>query len=269
MLDAGSDANSEMDEDVHASLICPSALSCFLSSLPCACPLWLCSCTIIDQNTQAAVMLFGEYHGSITKPGIQFMNPCGTQLIKISTQRQTHDLQNMKVTDSKGSPILVSGNVVYRLFSAKKAAVDTLDTDTYITQQAAMVLRKVCSRYPYESATGGSLRSAGGDHSVSADLKKSLQEVVHDAGVEVLRFELTDLAYAPEIAAAMLQKQQAEAMIEARQLVVQSAVEIASGAIKRMKEMGHGITPAGEERIIGNLLTVICSDKGSQVTVPC
>lgn len=266
-----SDAESEdeMDIDVQANLCCPHPLSNILSV--CCLPAWLTSIRIIEQNEQAAVMCWGEYRGSLLQPGLQIINPCGVELRKISTQKQTHDIQNLKCADSRGSPIFVSGNVVYRVYSAKKATVDVKNAVQYLHQQAPMVLRKVCARYPYESTTGPSLRGGRGsmeDHVVGDQLRIDLQAVVHDAGLEVIKCDLTDLSYAPEIAAAMLQRQQAEAMIEARELVVQSAVDIASAAIKRMKERGHQLTPQGEERIICNLLTVICGDRGVQTTIP-
>lgn len=213
----------------------------------------------------------GRGRRSILHPGLQVINPCGVELRKVSTARQTLDIQDLKCTDSKGSPILVSGNVVFRVYSAKKAAVDVTDARTYLQEQAPMTLRRVCGKFPYESTTGPSLRGGHGsmeDHIVGNELRKELQSVVHDAGLEIIKCDLTDLSYAPEIAAAMLQKQQAEAMIEARELVVQSAVDISSAAIRRMRENGHQLTAQGEERIIGNLLTVICGDRGVQTTMP-
>jgi len=264
------DEDSEMDEDNQANLLCPHPLSATLSIL--CLPAWLSSIRTIEQNEQAAVMCWGEYRGSILQPGLQIINPCGVELRKVSTARKTLDIQNLKCTDAKGSPIFVSGNIVFRIYSAKKAAVDVQDATRYVHEQAPMVLRKVCAKYPYESTSGPSLRGGGpqtmDDHAVSNELKRELQAVVHDAGIEVFKIDLTDLSYAPEIAAAMLQKQQAEAMIEARELVVQSAVDISSAAIRRMREKGHTLTPQGEERIIGNLLTVICGDRGAQVTLP-
>jgi len=154
-------------------------------------------------------------------------------------------------------------------------------SDSRQRQLDLQVLRRVCARFPYESAVGPSLRgtrvvgSPGApgqeqmdDHTVADELRATLERDLAEAGVEVIKFELTDLSYAPEIAASMLQKQQAEAMVLARQVVVQSAVQISHDAIVRMKELGHQITPQGEEKIINNLLTVICSDRGSQPVVP-
>eukprot|EP00933_Yihiella_yeosuensis_P030766 TRINITY_DN24345_c0_g1_i1.p1 TRINITY_DN24345_c0_g1~~TRINITY_DN24345_c0_g1_i1.p1 ORF type:complete len:307 (+),score=52.58 TRINITY_DN24345_c0_g1_i1:107-922(+) len=265
----GSDSEGHED-DVQANLLCPSPLSTVLSITPCCLPFWICSCQTINVNEQAAVISWGEYVGSISTPGLQIVNPVGVEFRKISTAKKALDLKDLKCTDGRGNPVLVSGNAIYRLCSAKKATVDIENVESYISEQAPMVLRRVCACYPYESKTGPSLRGHNGadeDHTVSIQLRKALQETLWDAGAEVLKFDLTDLSYAPEIASSMLQRQQAEAMVEARQMVVQSAVQISSNAINQMKKLGHQISPQGEERIISNLLTVICSDKGAQPTV--
>lgn len=259
-------SEASVDEDVQANLMCPSALSCCLS---CVCPCaWLGGFKTIQQNEHAAVMAWGQYVGSITQPGLTCINPCGIELRVASTARASLNLQDMKCCDAKGNPILVSGNVIYRIYSVKKAMVDMQNVNLYISEQAPMVLRKVCSHFPFDSSTGPSLRGRGTpDNSVGAMLRKELQTILNDSGVEVLKCDLTDISYAPEIAASMLQKQQAEAMVEARELIVQSAVDIACSAIERMKQKGHQLTREGEERILGNLLTVICSDKGAQPTI--
>jgi regulator of protease activity HflC (stomatin/prohibitin superfamily) len=262
---------AQAEHDVQANLLCPHPISCLLSSIPCIWPVWCCSCKVINQNEHAAVMSWGKYVGSITSPGIQIINPIGVELRKVSTQRKAIDIKDLKCTDGKGNPIFVSGNIIYRITSAKKAMVDIQNVDRYIVEQSPMVLRRICASHPYESQSGPSLRGHNGtdeDHTVSDALRSHLQHALIDAGVEVLQFQLTDLSYAPEIAAAMLQRQQAEAMVEARQVIVQSAVQIASDAISRMKQLGHANSPAGEERIISNILTVICSERGSQPVLP-
>jgi len=265
--DAASESADVIDDDVKANLVCPSALSAVLSILcPCA---WLCSIRTIQQNEQAAVMAWGQYAGSIMKPGLTIINPCGIELRKASTARTSLDLKDVRCSDAKGNPIIVSGNVIYKIYSVKKAKVDIQNIEQYISEQGPMVLRKVCSLFPFDSSSGPSLRGGGtAGNYVGAVLRKEFQTVLHDSGIEVLKFDLSDIYYAAEIAAAMLQKQQAEAMVEARELIVQSAVDIASSPILRMKAKGHQLSAQGEERILGNLLTVICSDKGVQTTMP-
>lgn len=251
--------NSALDSDVDASLCCPHPLSCVLSSI-CFCS-WLGSIKTIDQNQSAAVMVWGEYKGSITTPGMKVLNPIGTELRTVSTARQTKDIQELKVVDAKGNPIMISGNVAFQVYSVKKACVDTINADQYLRQQAPMVLRKVASQFAYDE-----LRTDASGN-VKQALKSALQAAVADAGVEILHFDLTDLSYAQEIAQAMLVKQQAEAMIEARRLITSSAVTIACDAADQVKKMGHEISKETEDQLIKNVLTVICSHNGVTPTM--
>lgn len=249
----------QLDNDVEANLCCPSPISCCVSAA-CFCT-WLSSIKTVQQNQNAAVMVWGRYVGSVTDPGMKIVNPIGTELRTVSTARQSMMIQELKVVDAKGNPIMISGNIAYQIYSAKKARVDVLCADTYVRQQAPMILRKVASQYSYDD-----LRS---DHSgqVEAALRRTLQQGVADAGVQVLQFDLTDLSYAPEIAQAMLVKQQAEAMIEARRLITASAVTIACDAAKQVKTMGHELSKETEEQLIKNVLTVICSHNGVTPTM--
>jgi len=250
---------TSLDEDVQANLCCPHALSCLLSTI--CFPTWLCSIKTIQQNEHAAVLVWGKYVGSVTEPGMTVINPIGTELRKVSTARQTMDVQELKVVDSRGNPIMISGNIAYQVYSVKKSRVDTVDAYSYVHQQAPMSLRKVASRYTYDD-----LRT---DQSgaVEAALRHSIQAAVADAGVKIMKFDLTDLSYAPEIAQSMLVKQQAEAMIEARRLITASAVTIACDAAKQVKSMGHELSQETEEQLIKNVLTVICSHNGVTPTM--
>lgn len=253
------DSSAALDTDVQAGLCCPTPLSCCLSTC-CFCS-WLGALKTVQQNQNAAVMVWGKYVGSITEPGIKIVNPIGTELRTVSTARQTMQIQELKVVDAKGNPIMISGNIAYQIYSVKKARVDTMDADLYVRQQAPMALRKIASQHTYDD-----LRT---DHSgaVEAALRNLLQKCVADAGVRVLQFDLTDLSYAAEIAQSMLVKQQAEAMIEARRLITASAVTIACDAAKQVKTMGHELSKETEEQLIKNVLTVICSHNGVTPTV--
>jgi len=249
----------ELDNDVEANLCCPTGLSCCLSAV-CFCS-WLGSIKTINEKEHAAVLVWGKYVGSVTEPGMKIMNPIGTELRKVSTARQIMKLKELKVVDSKGNPIMISGNIAYQIYSVKKSRVDVADAYSYIHEQAPMILREVASKYSYDELCT--------DHSgqVQAGLRDSLQVAVTDAGVKVLQFDLTDLSYAPEIAQSMLVKQQAEAMIEARRLITASAVSIACDAAKQVKTMGHELSKETEDALIKNVLTVICSHNGVTPTL--
>eukprot|EP00927_Polykrikos_kofoidii_P047003 TRINITY_DN41098_c0_g1_i1.p1 TRINITY_DN41098_c0_g1~~TRINITY_DN41098_c0_g1_i1.p1 ORF type:complete len:292 (-),score=54.24 TRINITY_DN41098_c0_g1_i1:347-1222(-) len=258
--------DSELEQDVRGNLLCPDGKSCLLSLL--ALPVWMSGLKIIEQKHHAVVFVWGSYVGTLVDPGCHCVNPCGTTLKNVSTAKKTIDIKDIKVADSMGNPVCVSGNVAYQVYSAKKALVDVENVFQFVSQQAPMVLRRISSKYPYDKGSGPCLCGRDGDETVSEDLRRTMQEQVSEVGVQVLQFEITDISYAPEIAAAMLRKQQAEAMIEARQALVQSAVDISSTAIRRMKDLGHQMTTKGEERIVKNLLAVMCSDKSVQPTIP-
>lgn len=248
-----------LDADVQANLCCPSPLSCCLSAV--IFPSWLGAIKTIQQNQSAAVLVWGKYVGSITEPGIKILNPIGTELRTVSTARQTMAIQELKVVDVKGNPIMISGNLAYQIYSVKKARVDVVDANLYLRQQAPMILRKVASQYSYDALRTDSTGQ------VEAALRAGLQTAVADAGVQVLQFDLTDLSYAQEIAQSMLVKQQAEAMIEARRLITASAVTIACEAVGQVKERGHELSKETEGQLIKNVLTVICSHNGVTPTM--
>jgi len=250
---------AHLDEDVEANLCCPNGLSCVLSTI-CFCS-WIGGLKTIEQNEHAAVMVWGKYVGSITEPGMKIINPVGTELRRVSTARQTMDVQELKVVDARGNPIMISGNIAYQVYSVKKSRVDVVDAYSYVHRQAPMILRKVASRHSYDDLRAdltGQVQDA---------LKNSLQAVVADAGVKITQFDLTDLSYAPEIAQSMLVKQQAEAMIEARRLITGSAVTIACDAAKQVKTLGHELSKETEDQLIKNVLTVICSHQGVTPTM--
>jgi regulator of protease activity HflC (stomatin/prohibitin superfamily) len=235
--------DGDLQDDVQANLCCPHPLSCVASTI--CFPCWLCSIKTFDQNEQAAVLVFGEYVGSINQPGIHIVNPCGVDLRRIDTQRKTIDVRDVHVTDQGGNPILISGNVAYKLYSAKKAKVDTNNPEEFMKDQAPMILRKVASRFTYDELRGDA---------VGPMLSDQLQGAVMTAGVHVLKFELTDLKYDPQIAQAMLAKQQATVQVDAKRAVVTGAAETASLTVKRLKEMGHNLTPEREQQLIHDLL---------------
>jgi regulator of protease activity HflC (stomatin/prohibitin superfamily) len=200
---------------------------------------------MFDQNEQAAVLVWGKYVGSIKEPGIHIVNPCGVDLRRVSTMRKTLDVRDVSVTDHDGNPVFMSGNVAYRIYSAKKSQVDTQRPEQYISDQAPMVLRKVGSRMSYDQLRGEGTSSA---------LCSELQVAVGEAGVQVLKFQLTDLRYSPDIAKAMLGRQQAEVQVESKRKIVMGAAETASGTVSRLKQLGHNFSPENEQRLIHDLL---------------
>merc|ERR1740121_1258565 len=177
------------------------------------------------------------------------------------------ELKDIKVVDQRGNPVIISGVITYRNTSAFKACVEVENPWLFIMQQGTTVLKQVASRYPYSANPGQpSLQSecAG----ISSELVRVLQEKTTVAGTQVLSFELVDLAYAPEIAQSMLVKQQAEALVDARRLIVGAAVDIVQQAVSQLEAKGSNLSDQAKERITSNLLSVICSHSPASTVIP-
>merc|ERR1719158_955359 len=204
-----------------AAFCCPSFLSLALSLV---CPFsWLGSCRVVNEREGALLLTWGKFTSVVKEPGCYVLNPCGTTLSKVSTKQQTTDLPNVKLLDLKGNPVVVSGVVFWQIEGIKASVLNVQNVYQYVNTTAMATLKQVVSKYPYEDDDDG----AGAGHShglslkteamqVSMELKEVLQQRLAHAGVRVIAFNMTDLSYAPEIAQAMLVRQQAEAMVKAR-----------------------------------------------------
>merc|ERR1719158_2220252 len=199
----------------------------------------------------ALLLTWGKFTSVVKEPGCYVLNPCGTTLSKVSTKQQTTDLPNVKLLDLKGNPVVVSGVVFWQIEGIKASVLNVQNVYRYVNTTASAVLKQVVSKYPYESdedPTGdGSPGQRGSRHGLSlkteaAQVSKELKDVLQDrlahAGVRVIAFNMTDLSYAPEIAQAMLVRQQAEAMVKARRLIVKGAVNISEDAVQQLEEKG-------------------------------
>ncbi len=226
----------------------------------------LFSWVVVHPQEHVLVLVWGRFHRLVREPGLSWVNVFGRKLLRVSTKMQAIDVPRSVVADGNGNPILVAGVVTYRFADTMKAALDVEDAPQFVKTQALAVLKQVCSRYPYESKTGESLKSEAAE--IGREMVALLQSKVAVAGAEVQSFELSDLTYAPEIAGAMLVRQQAQALVDARKTIVEGAVEIVHEAIGLLAERGHEIPSAERPRMIGNLLTVICGDAHVQPTLP-
>eukprot|EP00742_Colponemidia_sp_Colp-10_P000477 GILJ01000519.1.p1 GENE.GILJ01000519.1~~GILJ01000519.1.p1 ORF type:complete len:303 (+),score=30.46 GILJ01000519.1:44-910(+) len=258
---AFTDANSRK---VEANLCCPSALGCCLSMcVPC---IWFCSCRVINPNEEAVVLNFGKYVGIVNKPDWYCVNPCGVTLNVVSTKTQSFQVEKVKTADQNGNPIVVDAIVTYKVDNSERALLRVDNYKQLLQTTSSAVLRTVVAMFPYESHSNGpSLKS---DHAtVAHQLVTRLQERMTEAGVRIVGFEINDLSYAPEIASAMLMRQQAEAMVAARRKIVEGAVEIATEALNSLQQRGFQFTESDRVKTASNLITVICSESKVQNTM--
>lgn len=222
----------------------------------------------LQPNEAAIFTLFGKYKGTSKNEGWNFVNPFYTRR-KISLRLQTLDGDRLKVNDEMGNPIEIAAIVIWKVCDTAKAIFDVESYVEYVRTQTETSLRHLAGLYPYdlgEDEQGHSLRT-GSDEIIRA-LKKELQEKLSVAGISIEDARLSHLAYSPEIAAVMLQRQQATAVIAARQKIVEGAVGMVEMALKKLNE--RDVVILDEERkaaMVSNLLVVLCGDKNAQAVI--
>ncbi len=215
----------------------------------------------LQPNMAAVLILFGKYKGTETASGFHWANPL---FLKKKVSMRAHNLngEKLKVNDLRGNPIEIAVVVVWRVTDTAKAIFDVEDFTDYVTVQSEAALRHLAMAYPYDTFEGDTLSLRGSVDEVSEALQKEVQDRVARAGVLVEEARISHLAYAPEIAGAMLQRQQAEAIVAARTRIVDGAVGMVELALKRLEE--HQTVNLDDERkaaMVSNLLVVLCGDK--------
>ncbi|RAV00584.1 SPFH domain-containing protein [Paenibacillus sp. YN15] len=219
--------------------------------------------TVVQPNQAEVVTLFGAYKGTIRTSGIWITIPFSARK-KVSLRVRNFNSARLKVNDVEGNPIEIAAVVVFRVVDSAKALFDVDNYEQFVEIQSETALRHVASKYPYDNfeLSGYSLR--GNADEVAGELLRELQERLKAAGVEVIEARLTHLAYSTEIASAMLQRQQAAAIISARQMIVEGAVGMVQMAIKQLQE--QGVIELDDERkaaMINNLMVAIVSDRAA------
>ena len=221
----------------------------------------------LQPNLSAVLILFGKYKGTETTSGFRWANPL---LNKKKVSLRAHNLngEKCKVNDRRGNPIEIALVVVWRVTDTAKAVFDVEDYEDYITVQSEAALRHLAMSYSYDTFEGDELSLRGSVDEVSRGLEKEVQDRVSRAGVLVEEARIAHLAYAPEIAGAMLQRQQAEAIVAARQRIVDGAVGMVEMALDKLEE--HKTIDLDAERkaaMVSNLLVVLCGDKAAHPVV--
>lgn len=227
---------------------------------------------VVQPNQAEVLILFGRYMGSVKHDGWFFTNPLVTKK-KISLRVHNFNSQQLKVNDADGNPIEIAAVVVWRVVDTARAIFDVEDYEEFVEVQSETAIRHLASQYPYDvgQRTGDdsepSLR--GSADIVAADLQKELQARLLLAGIEVIEARLSHLAYSPEIAHAMLQRQQASAVIAARHKIVEGAVSMVEMALDMLEEnQTVALTPEKKADLVASLLVVLTSDRGTTPTIP-
>lgn len=222
---------------------------------------------IVQPNEAKAITFFGRYVGSVRDDGFWLTVPlCGRK--KVSLRVRNFDSKTLKVNDVHGNPVEIAAVVVFRVIDSAKAVFDVEDYMKFVEIQSETALRHVATKYPYDSYEEDAHSLRGNPDEVAHELAQELQDKLAVAGVEVMEARLTHLAYATEIAHAMLQRQQATAILAARAKIVEGAVGMAQMAIERLQH--DNIVELDEERkvaMINNLMVAIVSDRSAQPVI--
>lgn len=235
---------------------------------------------VVNPNEAYVLTFFGKYYGTLKNAGFYWVNPFTTAVNpagnvggvgakKVSLKAMTLNNEKQKVNDEEGNPIEIGVVVIWRITNTARAVFNVDNYYAYVSTQCDSAIRQVARQYPYDVADGGNEKTLRGSSQEIADvLKQELQERVDMAGIEIIEARISHLAYAPEIAAAMLQRQQASAIIAARQKIVDGAVSMVDMALKKLSE--NNIVELDDERkaqMVSNLLVVLCGNKDAQPIV--
>lgn len=223
--------------------------------------------TLIQPNQSVVVIFLGKYMGSIRREGIVVTVPFSSRRT-ISLRVRNFNSKRLKVNDVNGNPIEIAAVIVFKVVDSAKAVFDVDQYEQFVEIQSETAIRAVATKYPYDTFEAESLSLRGDADVVSEQLTGELQERLKVAGVEVIEARLTHLAYSTEIAQAMLQRQQASAIIAARRLIVDGAVGIVEDAIERLeKESIVDLDDAKRATMVNNLLVAIVADQGAQPVI--
>lgn len=222
---------------------------------------------MVEPNQAAVLTLFGKYVGTVKDTGLRFNNPFYSAK-KVSLRVRNFESGRLKVNELDGSPIEIAAVIVWKVVDSAEAVFNVDDYESFVHVQSEAAIRAMASSYPYDQHEDGqiSLRSHAAE--ISQHLKQQLDERLTTAGVDVLEARISHFAYAPEIAQAMLQRQQANAVIAARTRIVEGAVSMVEMALEQLK--AKGVVELDDERrahMVSNLLVVLCSDRATQPVV--
>ncbi|MCM3818728.1 MULTISPECIES: SPFH domain-containing protein [Streptomyces] len=227
----------------------------------------MCGLNMVAPGEARVVQLFGRYRGTIRTDGLRWVNPLTTRE-KISTRVRNHETAVLKVNDAYGNPIELAAVVVWKVEDTARAVFEVDDFLEFVSTQTEAAVRHIAIEYPYDAHDEGGLSLRGNAEEITEKLAVELHARVEAAGVKIVESRFTHLAYAPEIASAMLQRQQAGAVVAARRLIVEGAVGMVEQALSRIQE--DDIVELDSDRkaaMVSNLMVVLCGDRSAQPVV--
>ncbi len=223
--------------------------------------------TVINPNEAKVIQLFGVYKGTIRRQGFWWVNPL-TSRRRVTLRVRNFESSKLKVNDHDGNPIEIAAVVVWRVVDTAEAIFQVNDYENFLHVQSESAVRVLATTYPYDAHEEGQIALRISAAEVAHKLREEIQERLSQAGIEVIEARISHLAYAPEIASAMLRRQQANAIIAARQRIVEGAVSMVEMALEQLS--ARHVVELDEERkaaMVSNLLVVLCGDRDPQPVV--
>ncbi|WP_037633598.1 SPFH domain-containing protein [Streptomyces katrae] len=246
---------------MHASLIPAGVLLILVAVIS------MSGLNTVAPGEARVVQLFGRYRGTIRTDGLRWVNPL-TSRETISTRVRNHETAVLKVNDAYGNPIELAAVVVWRVEDTARATFEVDDFTQFVETQTEAAVRHIAIEYPYDSHEEGGLSLRGNAEEITEKLALELHARVEAAGVRIIESRFTHLAYAPEIASAMLQRQQAGAVVAARKQIVEGAVGMVELALTRLAEEDIvDLDPERKAAMVSNLMVVLCGDRAAQPVV--
>jgi hypothetical protein len=221
----------------------------------------IASLVVVPPGQTSVVQFFGRYIGTVGRPGFWWITPL-TVRRRVSVRVRNFETNHLKVNDADGSPVEIAAIVVWQVADSAKATYAVDDYTDFVSIQAESALRHVATSHPYDEPTGAGTSLRGSTDLVVADLAREVAQRVTIAGVEIIEVRISHLAYAPEIAQAMLRRQQANAVVAARSRIVEGAVGMVELALNRLSD--DGVVSLDEERtasMASNLMVVLCGEQ--------
>ena len=227
----------------------------------------LCGFYMVEPNQAAVLSLFGKYVGTVKDAGLRWNNPFFSAR-KVSLRVRNFESSKLKVNDLDGSPIEIAAVVVWQVVDSAEAVFNVDDYESFVHIQSEAALRAMATSYPYDQHEDGKIALRSHASEVAKHLTEEIQERLAQAGVQVMEARISHLAYAPEIAQAMLQRQQASAIIAARTRIVEGAVSMVEMALNELSKRGVvDLDPERRAAMVSNLLVVLCGERGTQPIV--
>jgi regulator of protease activity HflC (stomatin/prohibitin superfamily) len=223
--------------------------------------------TIVNPNEARVVLVFGSYAGTLREPGLWWIHPFALRR-KVSQRVRNFESAKLKVNDHAGNPIEIAAVVVWRVVDTAEAVFEVDDYKNFLQVQTESAVRNLATGYPYDSHVEGEIALRSHTTEIAAQMKAEIQERLTKAGIEVIEARISHLAYAPEIAGAMLRRQQASAIVAARQKIVEGAVGMVEMALEQLSK--RNVVTLDDERkaaMVSNMLVVLCSDQHTQPVV--